>query len=71
MQTPLAPGWAGRVDGVASPIVLANVAGMGIVVPDGTHVVSWTYSPPGLGPGAAATLLGLAASLALVYAKKR
>ena len=71
MQTPLAPGWAGRVDGVLSPIVLANVAGMGIVVPDGTHVVSWTYSPPGLGPGAAATLLGLAASLALVYAKKR
>ncbi len=71
MQTPLAPGWAGRVDGVSSPIVPANVAGMGLVVPDGTHEVSWVYSPPGLGPGVVASLLGLAACVVLIYAQKR
>jgi uncharacterized membrane protein YfhO len=71
MQAPLAPGWTGRLDGVASPILLTNVAGMGIVVPDGSHDVSWTYSPPGLWPGVAATILGLAACAALMYTRKR
>ncbi|MFI5182017.1 MAG: hypothetical protein ACHQPI_11535 [Thermoanaerobaculia bacterium] len=71
LQTPLAPGWTGLVDGAVSPIVVANVAGMGIVVAGGTHEVSWRYSPPGLAPGAAATLLGLAGCIILVRAKRR
>lgn len=71
MQTPFAPGWAGRVDGVASSIVPANVGGMGLVVPDGMHDVAWSYSPPGFVPGVAATLLGLAACAVLSYAEKR
>jgi hypothetical protein len=71
MQTPFAPGWIGRVDGLASPIVAANAGGMGIVVPDGTHDVAWSYSPRGLVPGVAATLLGLAACFVLVYGQKR
>lgn len=71
MQTPIAPGWAGRIDGVSSPIVPANLAGMGLVVPGGTHEVSWVYSPPGLAPGVVATLLGLAACVALVNARRK
>lgn len=69
--SPLAPGWIARVDGAVSPLVTANVAAMGILVPGGTHEVSWRYVPPGLGPGAAATLLGLAGCIIPVRARRR
>ncbi len=71
LQTPLAPGWAARVDGAVSPIVSANLGAMGIVVPGGAHDVSWRYAPPGLAAGAAATLLGLAGCIILVRPKRR
>jgi hypothetical protein len=71
LQTPLSAGWTGRVDGAVSPLVLSNVAGMGIVVPTGTHEVSWSYAPPGLVPGAALTLLGLAGCIILPSRKWR
>lgn len=71
LQRPFSPGWDGFVDEVASPVVLANVAGMGIVVPDGEHAVRWRYLPPGLARGLAVTLLGLAGCVILVRAKRR
>jgi uncharacterized membrane protein YfhO len=59
------------VDGAPAPLVVANVAAMGIVVPAGTHVVSWHYAPPGLVPGVAATALGLAGCVALARTRRR
>ncbi len=71
LQTPLSPGWSGRVDGAVSPLVVSNVAAMGLVVPAGTHEVSWTYAPPGLAAGAGATLLGLAGCIILARGRGR
>jgi len=56
---------------VAAPIVAANVAAMGVVVPPGTHLVTWRYAPPGLVPGAAATALGLAGCAVLARRNRR
>ncbi len=70
-QAPLCAGWTGRVDGAVSSLVRSNVAGMGIVVPAGTHDISWTYAPPGLAPGGAGTLLGLAGCIILARRKGR
>jgi hypothetical protein len=42
---PWAPGWRVRIDGEASDLVLANLAGLGAVVPDGEHRVVFSYHP--------------------------
>jgi hypothetical protein len=33
------------VDGAPTPVVLANLAGLGVAVPRGTHVVELRYNP--------------------------
>jgi hypothetical protein len=40
-----APGWIATIDGAESPVVLANVAGLGVVVPPGRHTVELEYHP--------------------------
>ena len=40
-----APGWHALVDDVEVPLVRANLAGMGVVVPDGRHEVDLRYRP--------------------------
>ncbi len=42
---PWAPGWRAFVDGAERPPVLANLAGLGVVVPPGRHRVELAYHP--------------------------
>lgn len=41
---PWAPGWHATVDGVRVPVVRANLAGLGVAVPSGTHRAELRYS---------------------------
>ena len=71
LHAPAAPGWAASLDGEPAGLVPANIAAMGVVVPTGTHVVTWRYAPPGLLPGAALSALGLLGCAALALAGRR
>ncbi|HSB36289.1 MAG TPA: hypothetical protein VLH41_05395 [Thermoanaerobaculia bacterium] len=71
LHAPLAPGWVASVDGAPAPLVPANIAAMGVVVPTGTHVVSWRYAPPGLLAGMGLSALGLTGGAALARGKWR
>jgi hypothetical protein len=42
---PWAPGWRATVDGEAIPLVRANIAGLGAVMPAGRHQVVFEYRP--------------------------
>jgi hypothetical protein len=42
---PWAPGWRASVDGERAPIVRANLAGLGVVVPPGRHDAELRYNP--------------------------
>lgn len=71
LHAPMAPGWSASLDGEPAPLVPANIAAMGVVVPSGTHLVSWRYTPPGLVPAVGATALGLVGCAALARRKRR
>ncbi len=45
LAQPWAPGWRARVDGAPAPLVRTNIAGLGVVVPAGWHVVELDYRP--------------------------
>jgi hypothetical protein len=45
LAQPWAPGWRARVDGAPAPVVRTNVAGLGVVVRAGRHVVELDYRP--------------------------
>ncbi|MFN3414280.1 MAG: YfhO family protein, partial [Thermoanaerobaculum sp.] len=59
LHTPRAPGWRVFLDGKPLPQLTANLGAMGVVVPGGTHEVTWQYWPPGLGLGLVLGFLGL------------
>jgi hypothetical protein len=42
---PWTPGWQATVDGVPAPVVRANLAGLGVAVPSGTHRAELRYRP--------------------------
>jgi hypothetical protein len=65
------PGWRARVDSELAPIHEVNGAMRGIVVPAGRHIVTLRYRPVSAIAGAAATLLGVALSLALYWLGRR
>jgi hypothetical protein len=65
LHVPLAPGWRALLDGRDADIHVADIAAMGVLVPDGSHEVRWEYAPTGWRWGLGVTLLGLAASVAL------
>jgi hypothetical protein len=46
------PGWRASVDGQSAPIYIANHAFRAVVVPAGTHAVTFTYAPASLPWGA-------------------
>lgn len=71
LHVPLAPGWAATLDGAPAGLVPANIAAMGVVVPSGTHVVSWRYAPPGLVPGATLSAFGVLGCAALALGGRR
>jgi hypothetical protein len=62
----LYPGWSGSVDGVAVPLVRADVALRGIAVGAGNHRVTLTYRPWSLYAGAAISVSALVVLLALL-----
>ena len=60
------PGWHASIDGVEAPILPADVAFRGVLVPPGTHQVTFEYAPASFSIGlalAAGALMGLAAAL--------
>lgn len=44
---PWSPGWVARVDRASVPLVRANLAGLGALIPAGEHAVELSYSPWG------------------------
>ena len=65
------PGWSARVDTAAVPIVEADYALRGVVVPAGTHRVVFTFRPWTTYAGAAISLAALAEALWLVRRRRR
>jgi hypothetical protein len=60
-------GWTATLDnGVAVPIMRANALVRAVVVPAGTHVVTFRYETPLLRVGAAASLSGVLLCLGLI-----
>ena len=60
------PGWHASIDGVEAPILPTDVAFRGVLVPPGTHQVTFEYAPVSFSIGlalAAGALIGLAAAL--------
>ena len=68
-------GWHASVDGHSVPVTRANGLVLGVRVPPGHHVAHFSFSPPGLGPGALISLLALlglcAPSLTIVVRRRR
>lgn len=71
LHVPEAPGWRIFLDGRPQHPVDADLGAMGVVVPEGGHVVRWEYAPPGLVPGLVLTFVGLAGCLALAVCSPR
>jgi hypothetical protein len=65
------PGWRATVDGQPAAIVRAQIAMRGIYLAPGEHVIDERFHTPGLWPGLLLSLLGLAATLALVIPRRR
>ena len=63
-----APGWSATIDGTPTPVLLINDAIRGVMVPTGTHALSWHYRPRFLGPLLALLATGLAVSGILITA---
>ena len=61
-------GWVAEVDGVAAPILRANVAFRAVAIPPGRHVVTFRYEPASVRTGAWTSAAALAAIAAVVAA---
>jgi uncharacterized membrane protein YfhO len=62
-------GWRATVDGVATPLLRANVAFRAVRVTAGHHVIDYSYRPPGLAAGLLISTVSLAiAALAALRA---
>jgi hypothetical protein len=64
----LPDGWVATLDGRPTAIFPADVAGGGVAVPEGEHLVEFTYKTPLLGAGATVSCLGLLTVFGLVAA---
>lgn len=60
------PGWKVTVDGQPCPLIQANLALRGVVVPPGTHRVEWVYHPAWLPAALACTAVAAFLLLALL-----
>ena len=65
------PGWKAAVDGEEVPLVRADLAFMGVSVPQGEHRVTLTYRPVSFRAGALISALSLIVLLGLVLAGGR
>ena len=59
------PGWSADIDGVAAPILAADLAFRAVAVPAGPHRVTFRYDAPGWALGRIGGLLGLLGAVAL------
>lgn len=60
-------GWTATLDAAPAPVLRANGRHQAVALPPGRHAVVLRYVPPGLAPGAAVSLVGLAGLLALAW----
>lgn len=65
------PGWTVKVDGQAAQLVKTNLATMGVRLAEGDHRVQFQFLDPGLGPGAAVSVIGLAIWVLLLVSVRR
>jgi uncharacterized membrane protein YfhO len=65
------PGWQATVDGRSVDVALAPGARCAIAVPRGRSRVLMRFRPPGLVPALAMSVLGLAATLGLLWPGRR
>jgi hypothetical protein len=65
------PGWSARVDATAAPILAADYALRGVVVPAGSHRIVFTFVPWSTYAGAAISLLALGVAVELVRRRRR
>lgn len=59
------PGWRAQVDGVPAEMVLVNTAFRGVMVPPGSHQVSFRYVPMSFIAGSMLSLVSLVAAFGL------
>ena len=71
LSVPYDAGWSAAVDGIAAPIMKANVGFSGIAVGDGTHRVEMRYATPGLRVGILVSVLALLLTIALAILTER
>ncbi|MBZ0184621.1 MAG: YfhO family protein [Candidatus Obscuribacterales bacterium] len=64
-------GWEARVDGQATPILVANGFTRAVLVPQGEHVVEFAYRPKSLMLGICLALLGCFLSIYLWFVARR
>jgi hypothetical protein len=64
-----AQGWTATLDGRPVPVYVTNGVVRGVRVPKGAHVVEMRYRVPGLRLGIALSLLGLLATLVLLFTR--
>lgn len=65
------PGWKAFIEGKEKPILPANYAFRGVVVPPGNHEVTMTYQPAAFRIGLWVTISSLAALLVMSFIRKR
>jgi uncharacterized membrane protein YfhO len=71
LSVPYSTGWSATVDGVATPIIKANVGFSGVTVSDGKHRVDLRYQTPGAQPGIVLSLIALALAGGLAFMTER
>ncbi len=65
------PGWRVSVDGVDGRVLIADHALLGVALPAGEHLVSFSYDPHGQGRAQLAALAALAGLMAVAWAAFR
>jgi hypothetical protein len=72
IRNPYDRNWTATVDGRAAPVLIADYAMQGVLVPAGSHVVDLRYRDPAVGFGLVVSAAGWAALLgALAWASRR
>ena len=71
LAVPYSGGWLATIDGEPAEIVRANEMFMGVVVPAGTHTVTFTYHTPLLLPGFFVTAFSLVGLVVLTVVEKK
>jgi hypothetical protein len=67
----VAPGWNVTVDGQSHPAIRVNDVMRGVVIPAGTHRVTWNYEVPGLRLGLLITIVSMLSLIASAIPVRR